>query len=156
MIFALANILISVEIGVLYGELLHFNPQQIGLQNVAMIIGSLIGELIGGLLSDYWMLLKKKRTGKDAEPEFRLWLSYIAYPLAIIGVAIFLAFIANIADGGWSVTPDIGVAIAAAGNQVATTVLITYSIDCYHTEAASIGTFINFVRQVWGFIGPFW
>jgi hypothetical protein len=50
----------------------------------------------------------------------------------------------------------VGVGIASAGNQIVTTVLITYAVDCYHEEAGSIGVFISFVRQIWGFIGPFW
>ena len=62
----------------------------------------------------------------------------------------------NAPEGQWNISPVIGAAIAAAGNQVVTTVLITYAVDCYHDEAASIGVFITFVRQVWGFIGPFW
>ena len=37
-----------------------------------------------------------------------------------------------------------------------TTVFITYAVDCYKPEAASVGVFITFVRQIWGFIGPFW
>lgn len=49
-----------------------------------------------------------------------------------------------------------GAGIAAAGNQIVTTVLITYAIDCYPEEAGSIGVFITLVRQTWGFIGPFW
>ena len=59
-------------------------------------------------------------------------------------------------EGGWTVSPGIGIAIAAVGNQVATKVLITYAVDCYTAEAAAIGVFINFIRQLWGFIGPFW
>lgn len=57
---------------------------------------------------------------------------------------------------GWTIGPDIGAAIAAVGNQIATTVLITYAVDCYREDAASVGVFITLIRQVWGFIGPFW
>ena len=50
-----------------------------------------------------------------------------------------------------------GAGIAAAGNQIVTTVLITYAVDSHHPqEAGSVGVFITFVRQIWGFIGPFW
>ena len=34
--------------------------------------------------------------------------------------------------------------------------MITYAVDCYREEAASVGVFITFVRQIWGFLGPFW
>ena len=56
----------------------------------------------------------------------------------------------------WNVTPIVGAGIAAAGNQIVTTVLMTYAVDCYPEEAGSIGVFITFVRQIWGFLGPFW
>lgn len=64
----------------------------------------------------------------------------------------------NAAGGGgkWNISPVIGIAIAGVGNQIVTTVLITYAVDCHQEESASIGVFITFVRQVWGFIGPFW
>lgn len=48
---------------------------------------------------------------------------------------------------------QVGVAIASAGGQVITTVLITYAVDCHSDEAASIGAFVNVVRQTWAFIG---
>ena len=56
----------------------------------------------------------------------------------------------------WNISRVIGIAIAGAGNQIVTAVLITYAVDCDHDQSASIGVFIPFVRQVWGFIGPFW
>jgi hypothetical protein len=40
--------------------------------------------------------------------------------------------------------------------KVVTTVLITYAVDCNPDDSASVGVFINFVRQEWAFIGPFW
>lgn len=46
--------------------------------------------------------------------------------------------------------------IAAAGNQLITTVLVTYAVDCHIEHSASIGVFVNVVRSTWGFIGPFW
>lgn len=51
---------------------------------------------------------------------------------------------------------QIGIAIAAVGNQIVTTVLVTYAIDSYIEHSSSIGVFVNVVRSTWGFIGPFW
>lgn len=47
-------------------------------------------------------------------------------------------------------------AISAVGNQIVTTVLVTYAIDSHVEHSASIGVFVNLVRSTWGFIGPFW
>ncbi|KAK7181600.1 hypothetical protein DPSP01_011397 [Paraphaeosphaeria sporulosa] len=157
MVFLFASVLSTVEVPQLFGEKFHLNAQQIGLQFLSLIIGSVIGEQIGGRASDMWMRRggRKRADGRPA-PEFRLWLTYLGYALVICGIVVFLVRIEQAAPLKWNVTPLVGVAIAAAGNQIVTTVLITYAVDCYHEEAGSIGVFISFVRQIWGFIGPFW
>ena len=120
------------------------------------IIGSVIGEQIGGALSDFWMNRRARKIRARPPFEFRLWLSYIGYLLTIIGVVVFLVQIRNAPAFHWNVIPIVGAGVAGAGNQVVTAVLITYAVDCYREEAASVGVFITLVRQIWGFIGPFW
>jgi len=154
-VFLLASVLVTVEIPQLFGPKFHFTPQPLGLQFLALIIGSIIGEQFGGRLSDVWMKRGMKKTSHSRPaPEYRLWLSYPGYILAIVGLVVFFVQIDRLQS--YNVTPIVGAAIAAAGNQIVTTVLITYAVDCYHEEAASIGVFITFVRQILGFIGPFW
>jgi MFS family permease len=153
MVFLLAGVFISIEIPQLFVEQFGFTAEQIGLQNISIIIGTLIGEQIGGFMSDKWMAHRKKRTW-NVPPEFRLWISYPGYALAIVGVIVFLVQLQN-AGAHWNITPLAGAGIAAGGMQIVTTVLVTYAIDCYPSEASSVGTFITFVRQTWGFIGPF-
>ncbi|KAI4950949.1 hypothetical protein J4E86_007458 [Alternaria arbusti] len=157
MVFLFASVLATVEIPQLFGEKFHFNAQQIGLQFVGVIIGTIIGEQIGGHSSDLWMRWRaKKMTPLRPAPEFRLWLSYFGILLTICGEVVFLVRIEQAPDLDWNVTPIVGAGIGAAGNQIVTTVLITYAVDCYPEEAGSIGVFVTFVRQIWGFLGPFW
>lgn len=156
MIFLFGSILISVEIPQLFGAKFHFNAQQLGLQFIGMIVGSLIGAELGGSLSDFWMNRRKRKTDVTPRAEFRLWLSYPGYLMTICGVVVFLVRIEQAPPLHWNVTPIVGAAIAAVGNQIVTTVLVTYAVDCYRDEAASVGVFITLVRQTWGFIGPFW
>jgi hypothetical protein len=115
-----------------------------------------LGEQLGGSLSDSWMNLRTRRSGHRPAPEYRLWLSYVGFVLTIVGVTVFLVQAQNSPAGRWNITPIVGVAIAAFGNQVVTTVLITYAVDCNPQDSASVGVFVNFVRQIWAFIGPFW
>jgi hypothetical protein len=82
-------------------------------------------------------------------------LTYSGYALVVGGVTLFLVQLQN-ANHAYNVTPTVGAGIAAAGNQIVTTVLVTYAVDCHREEAAAIGVFITLVRQIWGFIGPFW
>lgn len=156
MVFLFGSILITVEIPQLFAAKFGFNTQEQGLQFLGPLVGSIIGEQIGGFSSDRWMALHKRKAGSSPQPEFRLWLSYIGIICTIIGVVVFLVQIERAPAMHWNVTPIIGAAIAAAGNQIVTTVMVTYAVDCYREEAASVGVSITFVRQIWGFIGPFW
>ncbi|KAL1984502.1 hypothetical protein VTN96DRAFT_9101 [Rasamsonia emersonii] len=156
MIFLFGSVLVTVEIPQLLQEKFALSTQGLGLQFLSLVIGSLLGEQVGGSLSDFWMNSRARRTHQRPAPEYRLWLSYIGFALTIVGVIVFLVQIQNSPAGHWNITPIVGVAIAAFGNQVVTTVLITYAVDCNHEESASVGVFITFVRQIWGFIGPFW
>lgn len=155
MVFLLTGVLITVEIPQLFQEQFGFNAQQLGLQFIGLIVGSIIGEQLGGVLSDKWMKIRSRKIHRNPDPEYRLWLSYIGFILSIVGYVVFLVRTEQ-AGKHWNITPIIGAAIAAAGNQIVTTVLITYSVDSNIDEAASVGVFITFVRQIWGFIGPFW
>ncbi|KAJ5768766.1 hypothetical protein N7520_003325 [Penicillium odoratum] len=154
MIFLWGSIMLTIEIPQIMPEKFGFNTQQVGLQFLGIIVGSVIGEQIGGLISDRWMLLRQKKIGERPPNEYRLWLSYIGHALTICGVVVFAVQIGKIDK--WNITPIIGAAIAAGGNQIVTTINITYAVDCYRSDAASVGVFITFVRQMWGFIGPFW
>ncbi|QSZ34262.1 hypothetical protein DSL72_005852 [Monilinia vaccinii-corymbosi] len=156
MTFLFGSILITVELPQLFGEKFGFNAQQLGYQFVALIIGSVIGEQLSGHLSDFWMNRRSRKTGVQPAPEYRLWLSYAGFILTIVGVVVFLVRTEQAKEMHWNITPVIGIAIAGAGNQIVTTVLVTYAVDSHLEESASIGVFITFVRQVWGFIGPFW
>ncbi|KAK7747508.1 hypothetical protein SLS53_001763 [Cytospora paraplurivora] len=154
--FLWTSIMVTVMIPQLFPELFGFNAQQNGLQLISVIIGTIIGEQIGGRMSDMWMSKRRRRLdGRSPEPEFRLWLSYFGFVLCIVGLVVFLVQI-YYAGHTWNVTPLIGAGICSAGNQIVTTVLVTYSVDCYRHDAASVGVFITFIRQIWGFIGPFW
>ncbi|KUI53057.1 hypothetical protein VP1G_00452 [Cytospora mali] len=156
MVFLWAFVMPTIEVPQLYPELFGFNAQQTGIQLISVVIGTIIGEQVGGRMSDMWMSARRKRLGgRVPEHEFRLWLSYSGLALSIVGVVVFLVQL-SYAGHTWNVTPLIGVGICSAGNQIVTTVLMTYAVDCYREDAANVGVFITFVRQIWGFVGPFW
>jgi hypothetical protein len=156
-VFGFCSVLLTVEIPQIFVPKFGFNSQQLGLQFLGIIVGSIIGEQIGGRLSDFWMNRKAKALGHRAPPpEHRLWLSYLGFILAMVGVIVFGVRVQQLPKGHWDITPVIGIAISSAGNQIVTTVLTTYAIDCHPEHSASIGTFINTIRSTWGFIGPFW
>ena len=147
--FAYDNIAIIVETPLIFGEKFHFNAQQVGYQFISIIIGSVIGEQISGPMSDWFLKFLHRRNG-HAIPADRLWLSYIGYGTVFTGLLVwgFQLEKATI----WNVTPCIGMAIAAFGNQVLTTILISFAVDSHKENSASIGVFINLCRQIYGFV----
>jgi len=156
MVFLFASVMTTVEIPQLFLPKFGLDAQQIGLQFLGIIIGTVIGEQLGGALSDYWMRRRGRQIDGTPEAEYRLWLSYAGFALTICGLVVFLVQTDHATHGKYNVTPIIGVGISGAGNQIVTTVLVTYALDCHPEQANSIGVFVNFVRQTWGFLGPFW
>ncbi|CAI6334758.1 unnamed protein product [Periconia digitata] len=157
MTYLCASTIIIIELPALFKAKFGFNPEQLGLQYIGIIIGSLIGEQLGGRLSDYWMKRARSKSANNTVlPEHRLWLAYPGYLFCMAGTVIFFVRTEQAPQGQWNVTPIVGAGVASVGKQMLTTVLITYAVDCYHEEAASIGVFVTFVRQMWNFIGPFW
>lgn len=89
--FLWTSIMVTVEIPQLFPELFGFDTQQNGLQMIAVIVGTIVGEQVGGRMSDLWMSMRRRRLGgRTPEPEFRLWLSYFGFVLCIVGVVVFL------------------------------------------------------------------
>ncbi|CAM9021453.1 unnamed protein product [Wickerhamomyces anomalus] len=161
-VFGYSNVACSVELPSVFVEKFGFDAQQIGLQNIAVIIGSFIGEIIGGRISDIFMAYcVKKRSGGDKEIvhkkiEDRIWISYFGYVLAVVGLIVFGVQTQNARQGHWNVTPLVGLCLTSLGNQVVTTTMITYAIDSDTANATHISLFITFLRQVIGFVGPFY
>ena len=103
----------------------------------------------------------KKRSGGDKEIvhkkiEDRIWISYFGYVLAVVGLIVFGVQTQNARQGHWNVTPLVGLCLTSLGNQVVTTTMITYAIDSDTANATHISLFITFLRQVIGFVGPFY
>ncbi|CAG8092180.1 unnamed protein product [Penicillium nalgiovense] len=148
-IFCYTNIVTTVELPTVFGEKFHLDPQAMGLQFLAIIIGYIIGIQMAGWLSDWWMKRAHYR-------EYRLWLSYPGFITTFVGLLVFGFQVVNAENNHWNITPLIGLAILSFGCQLVSTTLITYCIDIIPHQATEIVLFIGFVRQVFGFIGPFY
>ncbi|KAH8799675.1 putative MFS transporter [Xylogone sp. PMI_703] len=154
--FAFASILMTVEIPQTFGAKFGFNPQQLGLQFIGIIAGAIPGEFIGGTTSDLLQNRERKKRASAAAPEYRLWGSYFGFATVIIGLWVFTIQLQHATQGHWNITPLVGVAFAAFGNQIITTILVTYAVDTHPEQSDNIGVFVNLVRYGWGFICPFW
>lgn len=156
-VFLFGSIFLVIEIPLQLEHKFNLSSDQVSLQFLGMVIGSILAEPIGSLLSDVGMNLRRSLGEEDvAPPEFRLWLSYFGYCLVLTGVPLFLVPTENAVTGRWTIVPIVGTAIAAGGHQVAMTTLTTYAVDCAVDDAVSLGILVSFWRQIIAFIGPLW
>ncbi len=82
-VFNIASPALSIAIPSAYAEKFHLNARQIGLQFAAILIGAIIGELLGGRISDTIMNRRAKVAHGLWIPEFRLWISYLGFACII-------------------------------------------------------------------------
>jgi len=151
-VFAYASIAVIITMPQVFGEKFHLDAEGIGLQFIAMLIGLMLGEIVGGFGSDLWMKWRTSKRGGSRVIEDRLWLAYPGIILVIVGLVLWGVRSQQAAPGHWIVSPDVGAAISSFGCQVLTTVLVTYAIDVDPKRAADTGLIVNFVRQTWGFV----
>ncbi|KAL3460048.1 major facilitator superfamily domain-containing protein [Aspergillus heterothallicus] len=162
-VFCYANIALIVEMPIAFGEKFDFDAQQIGLQFIAIIIGCVLGEQLSGPMSDWFLVSltkRRQRAAKKTKGEVRdadrLWLSYIGYATVVVGLVVWGVQLDKADGARWNVTPCVGAAIASFGNQVVTTILISFAVDSYKERATDVGVCINLYRQIYGFAGPFY
>ncbi|KAJ7093782.1 MFS general substrate transporter [Mycena epipterygia] len=152
--FGNTNVLMTILIPQLFGRKFHFKAGQQSLQLIAILIGGVLGEQLAGRGSDLLVNWRTKRNGGRRVPEFRLVLATPGFLLCILGLMIWGVQVQNITK--WNVTPNVGSAIAIFGQQVVTTVCVTYAIESYLPDAADISVFISFLRQVYAFTTAFY
>lgn len=107
----------------------NFNSTQIGLMNLPSFIGSTIGTLIGGPISDWVVLKLAKRNGGIYEPEMRLWVMLPFIPFQIAGPFWF----GYALQGGESwVSVAMATGVTSFAQAPITSVLLTYMLDAYN------------------------
>jgi hypothetical protein len=84
------NILPAITMAKIYSTLYHLESGAIGVCiGVPLIIGSVLGELSAGKLSDIIMYRLAKRKGGIRKPEHRLYLTAISGLIGPVGMIIF-------------------------------------------------------------------
>lgn len=170
--FAYGSILFIITSANLFGKIYHFKPQQTGLLlGIPITVGSLIGELFAGGVSDYISEKRALRRGGERSPEDRLLGIIPSAVLTPLGIIIEGVCLQN--KTHW-IGVAFGIAIASFGLQVMTTGVYTYTAEvsvlqivcafghvynkltfcamkCYKPQAPELGSLINFGRQVYSF-----
>lgn len=147
--FGAGTVLFAVTGSAAFGGIYHFDTSQVGLIiGIPTTVGSVLGELISGSVSDRFLYLANKRHGGQAEPESRLhatWAGAFILPIGVVIEGVCLQFKTH-----W-IGPAMGIAIAAFGLQIVSTTTFAYLTDCYKPQSAEISTVLNFGRLTFSF-----
>ena len=111
------NILPAISMAKIYTAIYHFKAGPIGVcTGVSLLIGTLIGELSAGKLSDYIMYRLAKKNNGVRTPEHRLYLTSLAAVFMPVGMIIFGWCIQNKTH---FVAPLVGLAIGKLATALA-------------------------------------
>lgn len=147
--FGLGSVLFAVTGAAAFGSIYDFDTAQVGLAiGLSTFVGTIIGELSAGRVSDRILYLRTRKSEGAFRPEARLlaiWPGFFLCPAGVIIEGVCLQYRTH-----WS-GPVVGIGIAAFGLQIITTNVFAYCTDCYKPQAAEIGTLLNFGRQIFSF-----
>ncbi|KAJ5775724.1 uncharacterized protein N7511_000735 [Penicillium nucicola] len=123
----------------------NFGASQIGLMGLPPFIGTTLGALICGPLSDWIALYLAKRNGGVFEPEMRLWLALAFTPLVPAGLFMFGIGLNN---GCHWLLPAFGLGVSSVGVVPASSAALTYLTDSYTEIIADSVVGVTFIRNL--------
>ncbi len=125
--FGVGTVLFAVTGASAFSSIYHFDPSQVGLViGLPTLIGSMIGELCAGPVSDRILYLYAKRHNGKVKPEARLqamWPGFIIMPAGVIIEGVCFQF-----KTPW-IGPAMGMAIGLFGLQIVSTNIFAYVTD---------------------------
>jgi MFS family permease len=127
----------------------NYSSQTIGLFNVAVLVGGLVGLFTCGPLSDWVAAYLTNRNGGVREPEMRL-VAMIPYVI----IMVIGSVITSVGyDHHWAWQPIVIVGYACLGIQVSAlpSIASTYAIDSYKPITGSMFVTITINKNVWGY-----
>ncbi|KAJ7081621.1 MFS general substrate transporter [Mycena belliarum] len=152
--FATSSILPAVTSATLFRRVDHFTTSQTGLAlGFGTLIGSTLGELLGGIVIDRSMRLSRKGKAGEVVPEVRLqgiWVGMIIQPIGLLIWGFCWQY-----ETHW-IGPTMGFTVMCFAIQIISTVLYSYCADCYKPQMPEIAQVFNFGRQTVGMTVGFW
>ena len=116
----------------------NFDAAQIGLMSLPSWIGSTLGALIVGPLSDWLIVFLARRNHGIYEPEMRLWVIVAFIPFVPAGLFMFGFGLNN--GSSWPIVA-IGYGLASFGTLPASSLSLTYLTDAYTEVRSSPGQY---------------
>ncbi|KAG2420000.1 hypothetical protein HFD88_004797 [Aspergillus terreus] len=106
----------------------NFSASGIGLFNLSTFIGTVLGSIAGGPISDWWIVRQAKLNNGIYEPEMRLW---VLLPGILICPGGILIFGLCMARGIPWIVVAVGAAVFGFAFSLIADVSLSYLMDCY-------------------------
>ncbi|KAK2749400.1 hypothetical protein FQN57_006332 [Myotisia sp. PD_48] len=132
----------------------NFSSQTIGFTNFAILIGTLIGLLTNGPISDWVSMRATKKNRGIREPEMRLP-AMIPYVILMV-IGNFIVAFGYEYKWDWKIIVIIGYTLTGIQVAALPAIASTYAVDSYKPVAGSIFVTITVNKNLWGYgVGKF-
>ncbi|KAB8416411.1 hypothetical protein FH972_024930 [Carpinus fangiana] len=142
------NVLNATASTILGGPPYEFAPAIVGLTYLAAVIGTAIGMIYTGTLSDRIVLRLSRRNKGVMEPEFRLWL--FAITTLLIPFSLLLWGVGSAHGVHWFGLL-VAMAMLAFNNTCGASLGVNYLVDCYREMSGDALTAVIIVRNTMSF-----
>ncbi|PWN24554.1 MFS general substrate transporter [Jaminaea rosea] len=141
---------------VLHAPAYDFGPILIGCAFLAILVGSVIGKICGGIISDRTVTFLATRNGADGvrRPEYRLWA--LLLPTLILLPAMILFGYGWADRMAWWVSIVFGAGLYYIGNVAVSSIVQTYIAENDISRSMSSVSVFNFTKCVFSFGVPFY
>ncbi|KAK0384729.1 hypothetical protein NLU13_7207 [Sarocladium strictum] len=124
-----------------------FDPAQLGLMYVPVLVGSLVGAVLSGPITDRMLVRLAGRRDGVHEPESRLWM-YLPVPV-LVAIGSLLYGVGAAAGTHWAV-PCLGLFFLGVYLNTSLPVALGYALDAYPDLEGEIVQLSTFLRQIVG------
>ncbi|KAK5118159.1 hypothetical protein LTR85_008139 [Meristemomyces frigidus] len=130
----------------------NFSASQIGLMSLAPFIGTTLGSIVVGPISDWFVLRLASRNDGIYEPEMRFWVFLPFIPFQLAGAWWFGYALAN----GWSWSQvAVAYGVCNFGSAPLQSLALTYMLDAYNDIIGDALTALTTVRNTFSTIFVF-
>lgn len=133
----------------IFSDIYKFTPEQIGLCSISTGVGSCLGSIIPGRLSDIYCARKAAKNNGMAVAETRLRLAFYVLPVIFVGILMYGWFLHTKLP--WF-APIIALAVSSFGIIFLATINSAYLVDLNPKAAASAIALNTFARSFFAMI----
>lgn len=149
---AILTFYLTTEDTMLYDAPFNYSEKQVALMNIPCIIGSVIGCLYAGSMTDYFILWMARKNGGIVESEFRLYFAFLSGTIGAVGLLMFGFGVARNLD--WRVF-YVGLGFISYMFSSSNNLAMLYVMDTYRELTLEVLVAVAFINNIIGCVFTF-